>query len=107
MEDRSATLISHARQGRTPRAVAPLPTAVVLAATFARLVAAVGITTLLSADDFAATGAAIALAAITAHADREHSATARGAAGPDSQDRFTVPGRSVHSGIMPKSMMGR
>ena len=90
-----------------PGPVVQLPTTVCLAATFARLVAAVSIPMLLPADDLAAAWATVALAAITGDADSKDGPALRRATSPDSQDRFTLRSYGVHFGIMSNSMIGR
>jgi len=78
-----------------------------LATSFAALVTAISFTVRLATDCLAATATAVALAAITTHADREHSATLRRAAHLQAKDGFNPLDRSSHFGIMPDPMIGR
>jgi hypothetical protein len=78
-----------------------------LATSFAALVTAISFTVRLATDCIAATGTAVALAAITTHADREHGATLSRAAHLQTKDGFSPADRPPHFGIMPDLMIGR
>ena len=99
-------MISHAILCTT-LPIPPLTAAVYLATSFAALVAPVRLTARLATDCIAASGTAVALAAVTTHADREHSAALGRAAHFQTKSEFSPADRSPHFGIMPYLMIGR
>ena len=103
---RTGTLISHAGH-RTTLAMPPLTAAVGLPASFAGLVTSLSCAACLAPGGIAASGTAIALAAITTYADREHSTALWKAAYFQTKNGFGVAERSPHFGIMPDLMIGR
>jgi hypothetical protein len=84
------TLIRHARPAGLAVSILPLPVTMVQPSFRASLVAAVGAASLLEPRFTAASGAAIALSAITMLADPEHREASTAAANPLPENHFAM-----------------
>jgi len=84
------TLIRHARPAGLAVSIFPLPVPMVQSSFRAPLVAAVGRASLLDPGFSAASGAAIALSAITVLADPEHRVASNAAANPLPENHFAM-----------------
>jgi hypothetical protein len=94
------TLIRHARPAGPPISIFTLPVAMVEASFRAALVAVVGTAPLLEPGLSTASGAAVALSAITVLADPEHRVAFSAAANPLPENYFAVGRhRCPHAGL--------